>query len=117
MIVSVGGRRQIDLQITAENMFACNRTNIFGSESLKILFANVHFDLGSGGCPVVVGRTKWCLVATSLEGFSVTSRDRKGTKGAFEAYGKLRVLGALPGTRIKVVLSGRKELQMKIWRF
>ena len=40
---------------------------------------------------------EWSLVATSLEGFSVTSREKKGSRGRFLRMGRVR--GSPPGTK------------------
>ena len=48
-------------------------------EALNGHFANNHFCfLGTGGVPFGGFALKWSLLATSLEGFSVTSHENKG---------------------------------------
>ena len=61
------------------------------------------FVFSSGGFPFRRFELEWSLVATSLEGFSVISHEKRvpGTP----LKGIKRVRGATPGTKIKVVMS------------
>ena len=62
------------------------------------------FVFRSGGFPFRGFKLEWSLVATSLEGVSVTSHTEKGTRGPFKRM--KRVEEALPGTKkIKVVMA------------
>ena len=49
-------------------------------EASNVHFAKVHFVFRSGGLPFREFEVEWSLVATSLEGFSVTSHE-KGYQG------------------------------------
>ena len=54
------------------------------------------FVFRSGGFPFRGFELEWSLVATSLEGLSVTSHEKKGTRAPFK--GIQRVRRAPPGT-------------------
>ena len=67
--------------------------------AFNVHVANVHFCFRFGGFPFRGFELECSLVATSLEGFSVTSHEKRVPGAIFK--GIKRVGGAPPGTKIQ----------------
>ena len=72
---------------------ACKLTYLEANiwEHLNILFANIHFSFSSEWFPFGGFELEWSLVAASLEGFSVTSHQKRVRGAPFSFKGIKRV--------------------------